>query len=1120
MRCDPGEMSEAGNDHPETIQSVFKSSPEGTLSGGTGESRQQSADERDQTCLLPPEEVSRLSDDASLRTMAIAAENDDDFELKTIAIQDGRPVQKSLAPTLVATGGNGPPASGQAGQPKVHLPGYEILGELGRGGMGVVYRARHLALNRLVAVKMIIAGGHASADQLNRFRIEAESVARLQHPNIVQVYDIGENDGLPFFSLEFVDGPSLDKVLLRKPQPEGKAAEIVETLARAMHYAHQQGVIHRDLKPANVLMMKSGEAKISDFGLAKQLESDSSQTRTGTIMGTPSYMAPEQGRGEKQVGGLADVYAMGSMLYEMICGRPPFLAASAFDTLKLLLNEEPIPPSRLQPRVSRDLETICLKCLQKDPQRRYESAEALADDLQRFREGKPIVARPIGRVERIWRWCVNNPQVAALSGLVALLTAATVAASALYSLRLARESVAVVETRKQARDHLSRAEQASQAGRIQSAQDLVSWSDPLLLTSPELQDERRALETLRTQLATFREFHRLLDEARYLGLFGTPANQARARATCHELIALYDQIEQKSGLHSDGWPPLAERQAELLREDLFEAFLVASQVERTAALAGGATEDVETATRQAVAWLDRAEQLLPPTKALHVRRGGYYERLGDAEKSRADLERAAGIEPRSAVDRFWHGFAEYRRGEEARLKGESKPAIAFYRNAAAEFARVVEARPENFWAYFTWATCHATLGNRHDAIVGFTTCISLRSDAPWPYANRGTVHLQLGEADRALEDFSRSIEYGPEDPSNFLKRASAYFSLQDFPRAKADYSTVLQLDPQNLEARRSRAVVSIMGRELDDALADWQWLAREQPSLHEPHYFQGVLHLGRREYADAAVHLEEALRLKPGDPNTQIAQAMLLRWQGQPEAALDIINAVLARKPSNPQEYLIEQADLLRALGRLDESLEKYQQCVTLAPGQIDAYVGLAQVLVQQGQLDKAREVYDLAIQASPKMMAAHLRFAEFLRAQSDWTAARTECTRAAEIDPQSSLPGLVLAGITAAEGDPAAAVAQVDQLLAGSQSASGQAQVAAAQAYSLAAAAAGRQSTETMVSLAQQAADKGVAALRQSVGPCFHDLQYPEHNRLAWDPALDELRKLASVQELLHGRK
>ena len=189
-------------------------------------------------------------------------------------------------------------------------------------------------------------------------------------------------------------------------------------------------------------------------------------------------------------------------------------------------------------------------------------------------------------------------------------------------------------------------------------------------------------------------------------------------------------------------------------------------------------------------------------------------------------------------------------------------------------------------------------------------------------------------------------------------------------------------------------------------------------------------------------------------------------------------------------------------------------------PGQIDAYVGLAQVLVQQGQLDKAREVYDLAIQASPKMMAAHLRFAEFLRAQSDWTAARTECTRAAEIDPQSPLPGLVLAGITAAEGDPAAAVAQVDQLLAGSQSASGQAQVAAAQAYSLAAAAAGRQSTETMVSLAQQAADKGVAALRQSVGPCFHDLQYPEHNRLAWDPALDELRKLASVQELLHGRK
>lgn len=1050
--------------------------------------------------------------------MAMPAENDDDFELKTIALQNGEPVQVALAPTMVAPGTSGPSEGGQA-QPKVHLPGYEILGELGRGGMGVVYRARHLALNRLVAVKMIIAGGHASADQLNRFRVEAESVARLQHPNIVQVYDIGENDGLPFFSLEFVDGPSLDKVLLRKPQPEAKAAEIIETLARAMHYAHQQGVIHRDLKPANVLLMKSGEPKISDFGLAKQLESDSSQTRTGTIMGTPSYMAPEQGRGDKQVGGLADVYAMGSMLYEMICGRPPFLAASAFETLKLLLNEEPIPPSRLQPRVSRDLETICLKCLQKDPQRRYESSGALADDLQRFREGKPIVARPIGQLERAWRWCRNNPQVAALSGLVAVLTVATVAASALYSLKMARESVAVAETRKQARDHLDRAQQAAEAGRIQSAQDLVSWSDPLLLTSTELRDERTALSTLRAQLASFQEFQQQLDKARYLGLFGTPATLAQARDTCHELISLYDQIEQRSGSHSEGWPPLGERREELLREDLFEAFLVASQVERTAAMNGVGEGDLEAANKQAIEWLDRAERLLPPTKALYVRRGGYYERSGDAERAKADLARAAGIEARSSVDRFWHGFAEFRRGEEARLKGESKPAIGFYRNAAAEFARVVEVRPENFWAYFTWATCHATLGNRHDAIVGFTTCAAIRPDVPWPYANRGTVHLQLGETDQALADFSRSIEYGPADAANYIRRASAWFTLQDFKNAKADYSAALQLEPRNTEARRNRAVVGIMGRELDEALSDWKELARLDPVSHEPSYFQGAIELGRRNDAEAAAHLTEALRLKPDDPQALIALAMLQRWQGKSDEALGTIRQVVSQRLPNPQEYLVEQADLLRSIGHLDEALELYQQCVKLAPTQVEAVVGLAEMLARQGQGDQARAIFDQLFQANPKSVAGQLRLAEFLRNHKAWDDARAACERAAELDPKSPLPGLIQASLIAAQGDHARAIAQAESLLAKTADRSGAVHVAAAALYSLAAEAVGTSADDASKSLASDYVAKGLQHLQQATGPCFHDLQYPEHNRLAWDPALATLRQHPAVQELLRGR-
>jgi WD40 repeat protein len=294
-------------------------------------------------------------------------------------------------------------------------PGYELLDELGRGGMGVVYKARHIALNRLVALKMILAGGHASDEELVRFHAEAEAVARLQHPNVVQIHEVGEHDGRPFFSLEFVDGGNLARQLDGKPQPARRAAELIQALARAMHAAHQRGIVHRDLKPANILLTADGTPKITDFGLAKQLDSQKGLTQSGAILGTPSYMAPEQADGKRRdVGPATDVYALGAILYEMLTGRPPFLAETPLDTLVQVVGREPVPPSQLQAKVPRDLETICLKCLQKEPRKRYASAEELADDLGRFLTGEPIRARPVGAVERLGRWCRRNPVVAGL----------------------------------------------------------------------------------------------------------------------------------------------------------------------------------------------------------------------------------------------------------------------------------------------------------------------------------------------------------------------------------------------------------------------------------------------------------------------------------------------------------------------------------------------------------------------------------------------------------------------------------------------------------------------------------------------------------------------------------
>jgi eukaryotic-like serine/threonine-protein kinase len=322
------------------------------------------------------------------------------------------------------------------------IPGYEVLGVLGRGGMGVVYRAWQEGLNRLVAVKMVHAGAQANPKVLSRFRVEAEAVARLQHPNIVQVHEVGEHAGSPFLVLELVEGCSLAKCLAGTPRPARQAAELLETLARTIHYAHRQGVVHRDLTPANVLLTADGQPKITDFGLAKLIIGGGDlRTQTGELLGTPSYMAPEQAASQHEVIGAAtDVYALGAILYELLTGRPPFKAESTLETLRQVVADEPVAPSRLRPKLPSDLETICVKCLHKEPSHRYASAEALADDLRRFLEGRPIKARRSSALERGWRWCRRYPAVAALCGLTStlLLTLTVVSVTAAVRIDKAR----------------------------------------------------------------------------------------------------------------------------------------------------------------------------------------------------------------------------------------------------------------------------------------------------------------------------------------------------------------------------------------------------------------------------------------------------------------------------------------------------------------------------------------------------------------------------------------------------------------------------------------------------------------------------------------------------------
>ncbi len=344
---------------------------------------------------------------------------------------------------------------------------YELLTEIARGGMGVVYKARQLSLNRIVALKMILSGELASDEEVSRFQMEAESAAGLKHPNIVNIHDVGVEAGHHFFSMDYIDGRNLDELILENPLPARQAASYLLEITQAIEYAHQQGILHRDLKPSNILIDQTGATHITDFGLAKQFRKDGQLTGTGQLLGTPAYMPPEQAAGERgQFGPPMDVYSLGAILYELITGRPPFRAESTLELVIQVLELDPIAPRLMNPKIPRDLETICLKCLAKDPRRRYSSAAELAADLDHWLHDRPITARPVSSLERGWRWCRRKPAIACLSVAVAIAIIAGTYTSWRYAVQARHEA----STAKLAQQHATRGFEKAQESEKQERQ--------------------------------------------------------------------------------------------------------------------------------------------------------------------------------------------------------------------------------------------------------------------------------------------------------------------------------------------------------------------------------------------------------------------------------------------------------------------------------------------------------------------------------------------------------------------------------------------------------------------------------------------------------------------------
>jgi serine/threonine-protein kinase len=715
-----------------------------------------------------------------------------------------------------------PPPSAPTPQPPEgtalpRVPGYEVLGELGRGGMGVVYKARHLRLNRPVALKMLLAGDCAGPRERERFQREAEAVAGPRHENVVRVHDVGDHEGRPYFTMEYVEGGSLAQHLAGTPQAARPAAALVATLAEAVQVAHQGGIVHRDLKPANVLLTADGIPKISDFGLARRQDDGAGLTQTGAVVGTPSYMAPEQARGQAQaIGPAVDVYALGAILYELLTGRPPFRGETAASTIHQMITQDPVPPSRLNHSVPRDLETVCLRCLHKEPGRRYPSAAALADDLRRFGEGRPIQARPLGWAERCWRWCRRNPTAAALlATALALAGLASGGGVWLVQQRAERRAEAArhdAELRNDVGTAVAQAVSLRKAFHFHEARELLEQAGQRLGPAGP-GDLRRRVDRGLTDL----DLAERLDAARFLG--ATPVEGKFDRAGAEPL---YASAFAAAGLGPEGDDGAAV--AARVRESAVRAEIVAALDDWA-----GMTRDLRRR-----AWLLAVARAADPDPARdRLRQPELWQDSASLMQLAGELS-VAEVSPQLATAL---GRVVLTSG------GDAVPLLTV---AQARF-------PQDFWLSLELGHALA-LAHRPDEGLGyFRAALALRPQSSVTCCGLGSALREMGRVDEAIDNYRQAIRL---DPNYTVARMNLATALGITPGIRRDWAQAAEGYAQAL--RRGP---------IDDGHFWFEYAALLLLSGDRPGYARACAHMiekcGKKNGRLRAYHVARACTLAP-----------------------------------------------------------------------------------------------------------------------------------------------------------------------------------------------------------------------------------------------------------------
>ncbi|MCE9533837.1 MAG: protein kinase [Planctomycetes bacterium] len=877
--------------------------------------------------------------------------------------------------------------------------------------MGIVYKARHLQLQRLVALKMILPGNVFSSRMLERFLTEAWVVARFQHPNLVQIYDVGEIEGQPYFSLELLEGGSLNQKLEGNPLPIPEAVALLETLARAVEYAHQKGIVHRDLKPSNILLTETGTPKIADFGLAKHLNQDTGKTEEGGVMGTPSYMAPEQAWGKSgEVGPQADIYALGVILYEMLTGRPPFKSADKWQTVQMVKTEEPLPPRRLVPQISHDLELICLKCLRKEPTQRYASAFDLAEELRRLREGRPILTRPAPVWEKTWKWVRRQPAVASLIGVsvIALLSAFLFldqrARSAERELREQQRTSAMRGKVQQL--HLQ-AQEAADRGLLQDGQGSLQAAFEIIKSEPSLSDLKPALTTLQSDLsrrnaefnasteadAVYKRFFQHRDTALFHGMVFTgvelPANVAATKKSCEEALALYSvALESAAGPVFSQY--LSVEQKKKCTAACYELLLVWAEAEAQPEPGNRAPDPIQIT--KALRLLDRAAKMeVSPTGAYHLRRSKYLAIQGNPDAARDELKLAAAIPPVEALDHF--------------LTGDSHQKQGLLAEAARDYANALRAQPDHFWAQYFLAICNLQLARPAQARDNLTTCMMSRPEFHWLYLLRGFANGQLNEFRSAEDDYAKALSLQPEPQAHYgilvnqgvlrvrqVKLADGLLPMPELPmmpslefaqrsaieayrskklvEASGFLQDAIRLQPEQNPAYRYLALVAQQQKKLDEAITlivKAIETAKNQPLEVQAQLFgqRARIHREKQDTDAARIDLVEALRLAP-NADDYLELGRILHLTKNDSEALNAYAAAIHLRKDDAEAHRLKAVSLMTLHRESEAVLALDQYLAKRGKPTADIYKSRGQARARLNQFPAAIADYTQAIALQP----------------------------------------------------------------------------------------------------------------------------------------------------------